>query len=86
MLPATVTVAVPQPKIVLAARLPPSRNKSLVVFVNYILVNKYFQSGFNRTRFREGYVEMGMLSHVYYVKSPKPLFALSTLQKKKKIH
>ena len=80
MLPATVTVAVPQPKIVLAARLPPSRN-----FVNYILVNKYFQSGFNRTRFREGYVEMGVLSHVYYVKSPKPLFALSTLQKKKYI-
>ena len=83
MLPATVTVAVPQPKIVLAARLPPSRNKSLVVFVNYILVNKYFQSGFNRTRFREGYVEMGMLSHVYYVKSPKPV-CLGHIAKQKK--
>jgi hypothetical protein len=51
------------------------------VLIDYILVNKYIQSEFNGTRFREIYVEMGMLFHIYYVTLSNPLLSSNTSQK-----
>jgi hypothetical protein len=50
------------------------------VLIDYILVNKYIQSEFNGTRFREIYVEMGMLFHIYYVTLSNPLLSSNTSQ------
>ena len=51
-------------------------------YVNYILVDRYFQSEFSETRFRVMYAEMSMLFREYYATSPK----LHLLQTDRKNH
>jgi len=44
-------------------------------YINYILIDRYFQFKFSEPRFRAMYVEMSMPFCEYYATSPKALFA-----------